>query len=118
MDVVDRVTATDRAVAAYRRFVECETLDVVPDMVSDLLHWYRIMIDTAVTVDKLMDILIAAIGQYQTELEAFGLGSDPTFGRRNRPAGRAVFAPLVSAFPDETTSWHPFEAEEEEDIEF
>lgn len=114
MDVVDRVTATDRAVAAYRRFVECETLDVVPDMVSDLLHWYRIMLDTAVTTDKLTDILIAALGQYQTELEAFGLGSDPTFGRRNRPAGHNI----IRAHTEVTdTSWHPFEAVEE-DIEF
>jgi hypothetical protein len=99
MDVVDRVSATDRAVAAYRRFVDADSLDVVPDMISDLLHWYRIMLDVRVSVDTLRGILDSALDQYTSELERFGIGDDPLTGNRrnsNIPRRGRDFEPVYA----------------------
>lgn len=97
MDVVDRVSATDRAVAAYRRFVSADGIDIVPDMISDLLHWHRIMIDTHVSADALRGMLDSALDQYTSELARFGLGDDPLTGnRRESNPFRVDEAPLVS----------------------
>jgi hypothetical protein len=106
MDVVDRVSATDRAVAAYRRFVSADGIDIVPDMISDLLHWHRIMIDTHVSADALRGMLDSALDQYTSELARFGLGDDPLTGnRRESNPFRVDEAPLTMPARSEYPSY-------------
>lgn len=107
MDVVDRVSATDRAVAAYRRFVETDSLDVVPDMISDLLHWHRIMLDNRLTLDTVKDMLHAAANAYEGDLVSFDLGGDPLIGNRRESAPPRTFAEaLRERTPRASIPWH------------
>lgn len=82
MDVTDRMVAIDRAVASYRRFVESDYAETAPDMISDLLHWYRTYVDRALDPSKIQALLDSAQVQYTEELVEFGLGNDPMRGSR------------------------------------
>lgn len=99
MNVVDRMVATDRAVASYRRFVESPYNDTAPEMIADLLHWFRVYVDRHLTMDGVQELLLRAASQYEEDLVEFGLGHDPM--RSNRHEVESPFVHDEIRFMDE-----------------
>lgn len=79
----DRITAADRAVAAYQRFSETNYNDTPEELMVGLFHWVSIYTDRGATDEDLMAMATRALERFRsphdrTEAEEYG-DDEPSF---------------------------------------
>lgn len=82
MGFTDRMMATDRAVANYRRFSHSPNNETAAHLLIDLLHWHSRFCDFGFTVEKAHDMLLEALNSFVEEFEVEKEAANPLRGER------------------------------------